>query len=129
MVKCTECKKEITSGKKHKVLDDKNKKVTLCNKCYKKVEFVDEKKNWGPLPVKLKSVSILLIAAAFVYGLSDGSLFVPIFGILSYFCGKRCYWWAKEIKENELVAYAIGFFLILVGVFGYYLFYKQKKGA
>jgi len=83
---------------------------------------------WGALPLSVKIPAIVIIVLAFVVGISIGqNLFLPVFGLISYFCGKRCYWWAKEIKSEENIAFWIGFFFILIGVLFYYIYYKNKK--
>lgn len=83
---------------------------------------------WGALPLSVKIPAIVIIILAFIVGISsDGYIFLPVFGLVSYFCGKRCYWWAKEIKSEENIAFWIGFFFILIGVLFYYLYYKNNK--
>lgn len=94
----------------------------------------DKKKYWGKLPlsIKLLATAISVIAIVLFALLSEAmsSLPIPIAlgGILGYFCGKRCYWWAKEIQSKEVLAFWIGFFFTLLGVLGYYIYLRNKRG-
>lgn len=105
----------------------------MCRIMKKSRQAQDRSKFWGPLPDGLKGIAILVIALCFIYSefINDTlhAIILPILfgGIPGYFCGKRCYWWAKEINKNAILAFWIGFFSLLFGVFGYYLFYKNFK--
>lgn len=89
------------------------------------VNNIEEKRYWGGLPLSIKIPAIAIIVLSVFVGAVG--YFLPVFGLISYFCGKRCYWWAKEIKSKENIAFWIGFFFILVGVLFYYIHYKQKR--
>jgi len=48
-------------------------------------------------------------------------------GFIFIACGNKCSKWASEIKKSPSVAYVVGFTFSLLGLFGYWIYYKVKS--
>jgi hypothetical protein len=62
---------------------------------------------------------------AFIWAISE-SIWSIIWGLLSIWCGFKCAKWATRIKKSPDWAYAIGFLFGLLGLLGYWIYYKGK---
>ena len=63
---------------------------------------------------------------AYGLGVATASVLVP--GIIAIFCGKKNADWASKIKKSLNVAFIIGFLFSLLGLLGYYIYFKIKGG-
>ncbi len=92
----------------------------------------------------LKAIAILLVIAIVILDYSDNrkqtsnddigvseaigmTLITVIGGIIFLACGSKTSKWAKEINKNVNLAYAIGVLFSLLGLLGYWIYYKVKK--
>lgn len=52
---------------------------------------------------------------------------IAIAGIVFFFCARQCSIWAGKLNKNVNLGYAIGFFLSLFGLLGYFIYYNLTK--
>ena len=69
------------------------------------------------------------ILSSYGYG---GALGATIAGaimpmVIGIFCGNKCAKWASKIKKSPNVAYIVGFIFALLGLLGYWIYYKIKS--
>ena len=72
-------------------------------------------------PAWLYIITIILVIALVV--INPG---YAIGGAIAIMCASMCWNWASKIKANSFLAYFIGFFGGLLGLLGYYIYYKKK---
>lgn len=53
--------------------------------------------------------------------------FLGIGFAISFACADKCMDWAVKIKKDVNIAYLVGFLFGLVGLLGYWLYYKENK--
>ncbi len=59
--------------------------------------------------------------------ISLGNLFFAMIGLaIGFACGYKNYEWAREIKKNTDIAFLIGYCFGLLGLLGYWIYYRNK---
>lgn len=61
-------------------------------------------------------------------GFALGASIPAVIGFLiAFFCGNKCSEWATKIKKSPNIAFVVGFWAGLVGLVGYWIYYKIKS--
>jgi hypothetical protein len=76
------------------------------------------------------SLILVVVPLGFTALWSGFSYFFPalIGDIVRLFCAFKCSKWAKEIDKSMNWAFVIGFMFSLLGLLGYFIYYKSKEG-
>jgi hypothetical protein len=75
----------------------------------------------------LRYGSYFLAALSILGGLVEPNFGYIIGAFIALGCANKCASWAHRIGKSVNLAYGIGFFLGLVGLFGYWIYYNVKR--
>jgi len=67
----------------------------------------------------------VFVGIGLVFG--DSPLGIIVMAIIAVGCGVKCIEWAHKIKKSPTIGFLVGFWAGLVGLVGYWIYYKIKS--
>ena len=71
---------------------------------------------------------IFNLVLSFLYNnIHEEGIFILIGGGIAILCGNKCAEFSNRINKNQNLAYIVGFLFCLLGLLGYWIYYKTKE--